>query len=105
MAITNAGAIRFVNERIRPVAEKIRDLRAEMTDHKAVWFQGISAVVPNSMAETLEDGREAEGVSRLTGADINNMVTRMDELLTVLDAPNAMDVVNKTVVRPLTTQI
>lgn len=101
MAITDAEAIRFVNERIRPAAEKIRNLRAEMADHKAVWFQGISTVVPNSAAQVLEDGREAEGVSRLTGADVNNMVTRMDALLTVLDAPNAMDVVHKTAVRPL----
>ena len=101
MAITNAEAIRFVNERIRPVAEQIRDLQARMTEHVANWNQGVSALVPNDALELLEDGREAEGVSRLTGEDVNAMVTRMQSLLAVLDAANVMDVVHKTTVRPL----
>ena len=101
MAITDPQAIVFVNERIRPVAEQIRDLQARMTEHVANWNQGISALVPNDAAELLEDGRDAEGVSRRTGADVTNMVTRMQSLLTVLDATFVMDVVHKTTVRSL----
>lgn len=99
MAITNPRAIKFVNERIRTIAEQIRDLKIAMDDHVANWSQGVSALVPNSPGQAVEDGREKEGVSRLTGADVNLMVTRMRSLQTLLNGANVMDVVHKTTVR------
>ncbi len=101
MAVTDALAIKFVNERIRPAAEALRDLKIRLEEHRAVWNQGVDLLVPNSSAEIIEDGREKEGASRLTGEDIHLMVTRMDAVLAPLQAAFAMDVVHKTVVRPV----
>ena len=101
MAVTDALAIKFVNERIRPAAEQLRNLKIQFEELRAVWDQGASSLVPNSPAEVIEDGREAEGVSRLTGQDINLMVTRIDAMLAPLQAGFAMDVVHKAVVRPV----
>ena len=101
MAVTDPLAIKFVNERIRPVAETLRDLKIRLEELLAVWNQGVGSLVPNSAGETIEDGREAEGVSRLTGQDVNLMVTRINAVLAPLKAVLTMDVVHKTVVRPV----
>ena len=57
-----------------------------------IWLLGVEEVV--------EDGREAEGISRLTGADINAAATVFASLLTIMDV-SAQTAINKPCVRPL----
>jgi hypothetical protein len=102
MAITNAEAIRFSNEVIRPMAEQIRALKAEVDAALVTWFGGVDDLFPNSPSEAVEDGRESEGVSRLTGADVNNLVTQLSVFKTQLEQAGVADVVSKPCVRPLT---
>ena len=78
MAITDPEAIKFVNEYIRPMCEQIRSSNAKGADFAIKWA-GISAGFPNDAAEMLEDGREDEGISRLTGADINAVAPKGDD--------------------------
>ena len=101
MAITDPQAIVFVNTHIRPRCEQIRALLYLMQDDTAKWNSGISALIPNSDSEELEDGREGQGVGRLDGADINNVMARIGQLLAVLEADYAMDVINLACVREL----
>lgn len=101
MAITNAQVIDWVNNVLRPMAEDMRNLDAEIDAALITWFAQISANTPNSGAETLEDGRDADGVSRLTGADINSFVTQMVAYQTQLNAAGVADVISKPTVRPL----
>ena len=98
--ITDPQAIRFTNEVIRPLCELLRALKANIDSATFAWNGGIAAMIPNDANEQLADGREAEGVSRLTGADIRAVVAILGAVRTaVTDAT-----VSKPCVRPLNAQ-
>jgi len=85
MAITDPRAIRFTNECIRPLCESIRDLKARGDIVLLKWSAEVAALIPND-GSVLEDGRTSEGISILTGADINAVVGVMLALHTALEA-------------------
>ncbi len=99
MAITDAEAIKFVNEYIRPMCENIRYSNARGADFAIKWAQ-LGSEFPNDPAEIVEDGREAEGVSRLSGADINAVAAVFSSLLGDLDI-TSQAIIQKPCVRPL----
>lgn len=102
--ITNPEALKFVAEEIRPLAEKFRALKVYVDAALVKWWGGgISALVPND-SSPVADGREAEGVSRLTGVDINNLVTQLAAYQTALNAAGVADVVSKPCVRSITVE-
>lgn len=96
--ITDAEAIRFVNEYIRPMCETLRYMKARGDDFALKWTQ-MSASFPNDPSPVV-DGRDAEGISRLTGADINAVAAVFSTLLGDIDAA-AGAAINKPCVRPL----
>jgi len=100
MAITDPEAIKFVNEYIRPMCENVRYMGARGTDFANKWAQ-IGALFPDSALETVEDGRENQGVSRLTGADINAVAGAFTTLLSEISGATAQAVISKPCVRPL----
>ena len=69
MTIDNPEAIRFAND-ARYLAEKTRALKAEIASFRARYDGGIGEFFFNHGNEAVDDGREAEGVSRLVGNDI-----------------------------------
>lgn len=101
MPIDNPVAIRFVNEQLRPIAEKMRATKIELKQAFADWQQKAAEHVPDNDKEALEDGREAEGVSRLHGADLHAFINVLTKYNTVGDDIGIDDVVNKLCVRPL----
>ena len=70
MAITNYEVIQYTNDTVRVMAEKLRALKYEIDAAMTKYNSGIGAVCVADMAGIVEDGRESEGVSRLTGNDI-----------------------------------
>jgi len=72
--IVDPQAIKFTNEQIRQLSERSRNLKAEITAASTQWFGGINSLFPNT-ADPVQDGREDEGVSRLTGADVNSVMS------------------------------
>lgn len=70
MAITDPQAIKFCNEQVRPMCEKLRAIKAELDAMRTTYDAGIGSFFYGHDAEAIEDGREAEGTSRLTGADV-----------------------------------
>jgi hypothetical protein len=102
--ITNAEAIRFVNEQIRPLAESYRGLKARTDAALVTWFGGLNSVVTNSASDPVVDGREAEGVSRLSGADVVNFVTQLTAFQAALNASGVPGVISKPCVRALIVQ-
>ena len=98
--INDAEAIAFVNNYVRPICEKVRDLKVLLDDTTATWFLGVNSNFASG-SDTVEDGREAEGVSRLTAADVTNAITQFQALQTVLDGGGVMDVVRKPTVRQI----
>jgi hypothetical protein len=73
-AIVDPEAIRFANEQIRPLCEKLRAIMVEITSIETSWFAGINAKFPNDIS-AVQDNREGEGVSRLLGSDINSVMS------------------------------
>jgi len=75
-AITNPQYIKFVNEAVRPLAELLRKLDVVNEDAKDTYFAQISALVSGNVAgDAIDDGRDAEGISRLTKGDVDNFIT------------------------------
>jgi len=96
MAITNPESIRFVNEQIRPLCEEVRALVARVGAMNTSWQAGLNVTFPND-STAVADNRDAEGVSRLTGADIQSAV---GILLAVTAASNSQ-IISKPCVRAI----
>lgn len=101
MAITNTEVITFANDTVRPMAEKLRALKYEIDAAITKYNGGIGAVCVADMAGLVEDGREGEGVSRLTGNDIVGLVAQMTTIQAQFAGAGVMDVIIKPCVRPL----
>ena len=100
--ITDAEAIRFVNEQIRPLAEELRNLNAMLKNAKGVWVGGgLSGLFANA-ADKVEDGREGQGVSRLTAGDVTALIDELSTIITQFGGPGVMDVIRKPCVRRMT---
>lgn len=97
MAITNPEAIKFTNEVIRPLAERVRAIKAIIDDATVKWAE-VAGVIPNDALEMLEDGREAQGISRLSGKDIRDFVAVVGAVHAAM--PNDA-VISKPTVRPI----
>jgi hypothetical protein len=96
--ITDPEAIKFSNEEIRPICETLRKLKPEIASIRSKWFGGLNNVIGNG-SDLLDDGRESEGVSRLTGEDITAVVSVLDTLFGTLDANGVADRIQKPCVR------
>lgn len=100
--ITDSQVIAFVNGTVRPLAETIRLLDANNEDAIAQYFSKISPIVSSNVAtDTIEDGRDAEGVSRLTLGDIQNFITLLSDMKTKFDGAGVRDTIRKPTVRQL----
>lgn len=73
--MNNPEAIKFVNEVVRPLAEDLRAMKLKLGALRTSWFSGKNALFANT-AEPVEDGRERDGVSRLTCGDVTNLVAQ-----------------------------
>ena len=102
MAITDPQAIRFVNEVVRPVCERIRALKADIDAIRASYDGGIGDFFFNHGAEEIVDNRENEGVSRLTGNDVLAFVDVVPyQMKALLDTVGVPAVISKPCVRTL----
>lgn len=94
--ITNPNTIQFINQVVRPLCEKARALNALIDAANTQWFAGVNTTVPNT-SEALADGRDAEGASRLTGADINSAMS----ILGAMKASSNAEIIQKPCVRSI----
>jgi hypothetical protein len=101
MAITNPGAITFCNEDMRPLAEWLRKLKAISGAMNDEWGAVHSANVPDSSGEYLNDGREAEGVTQVTGEDMHDLMNLCTTIETALNNTTNEILLAKFAVRPL----
>lgn len=101
MAITNQEVISFTNETVRTMAEKLRGLKYEIDAAMIKYNSGIGAICVADMSGIVEDGREDQGVSRLTGNDVVGMAVQMAAIQTQLSGVGVMDVIVKPCVRAL----
>ena len=97
--ITDPQAIRFINESVRPMAEKIRGLTYELASMDSKWSADIQSLVPNDSSPVI-DNREAEGISRLVGTDINDFMYAVGLISAEINGI-AQQSIEKPCVRPL----
>ena len=97
MPINNPEAIRFTNEIIRPMCEDLRALKARIVSAQTRWYAGMNGAFTND-STAVADGREGELVSKLTGADVNNVMSQIITLATNIND----EIVEKPCVRALT---
>jgi hypothetical protein len=76
--------VKFLNEHTRRAADKLAAAYLEAVAHLA-GFAAISNKVPND-GTVIEDGREGEGVSSVTCAEMRAIVGVIQSVQTALDA-------------------
>ncbi len=99
MAVTNPNTIGHVNDG-RPLCEKLRNLKIEIDEYLRL-SNLLGTPIPNDENEAIEDGREAEQVSRLDGADYYNYRNQFAIFQTQMDQPGVADVISKPCVNPI----
>ena len=102
--ITNPEAIRFCNEIVRPIAEKMRGLDVEIDAALVTWNAGIGAIIGSSAGDAIQDGREDEGVSRLTAANVAALGVEMMAFQTRCNLAGVAETISKPCVRRLQVQ-
>lgn len=95
--VTDPEAIKFCNEVVRPMAERLRAEMVMTTSSETTWLAGMNAKFPNDTS-LVDDHRDAEGVSRLTGADVQAF---MSVAIGMRNAGNTQ-IISKPCVRALT---
>ena len=99
--ITNPEAIRFCNEIVRPLAEKMRGLKVEIDAALVTWNAGIGTIIGSSAGDAIQDGRDAEGVSRLTAADVAALGGEMIAYQTRCNQAGVAEILSKPCVNPV----
>jgi hypothetical protein len=83
--ITNPQAVRFANERIRPLADLLEAAYETAKRFKAEWdANNLAALIPNT-ADPVVDGAATDGRKPMTGQKAHNLYNRASELITELE--------------------
>lgn len=86
--MNDAEVIRFVNEHTRQAADKFAVAYIEAISHLAS-FDAIKDKIPNDNT-LIEDGRQAEGISQISCAEVYGLVALINSVQTAMDANNGL---------------
>lgn len=79
--ITNPEAVRFANERSRPLADLVAGAFQAIQAYWQAWdAKGLGAVIPND-SSVIADGSDADGRTPITGADLHQLKSLCDDLV------------------------
>lgn len=85
MANTNAQAIAFTNNRIRPMADLLYAAYLSAKKLNAEWnAQSVATVIPND-STVIADGSATDGRPQITDAQATAIVTRCTELISWME--------------------
>lgn len=88
--ITNPEAVKFCNEKIRPVADRYAQLYWFAKIVLAEWNAGdLSTNVPNT-SDVVVDGSATDGRTPITGAQVNGIIANLQLLVNDLEANNEL---------------
>lgn len=98
MVITDPQAIRFVQEEVRSICEEIRAVKVRSAQITSKWFgSSVNLMFPNT-SEVVADGRhERDGISQLTGADVNSVIGQLANISSQYNT----DIIEKPCINPL----
>lgn len=100
--ITDKEVVAFSNQCIRPLATRLRALKAEIDSAMITWDR-LKAGVKNIAEDTLTDGRDAEGASSLTGEDMYSLISELETIKTQLDVAGKAAIIEKPCITTLRT--
>lgn len=85
--ITNPEAIRFCNERVRVAADKLAQLYYVAKSVGQEWTAtGLGDIIAYNNGDLVVDGSATDGRHPISGIDVNNLVTRLGEIVTDMEA-------------------
>ena len=100
--IVDPQVIKFVNEQIRPMSERLVALDASIEAMLATYFVNVNPIlVGSASSDPIEDGRAPQGVSRLELADVQALVAQLQTIQTQFLGAGVKDVLTKPNVRTL----
>lgn len=100
--IIDSRVTKFLNEQLRPLSEKMRDLNVLISDAKIKYDNEIGFILGDyQMTDTINDGRLADGVSSLTRNDVILVVTQWNAFVAQMSGTGVSGVINKPCVRSL----
>ena len=94
--ITDPQVIKFCNEVVRPLADKLIGVDAVITAETITWVAEVAPSLASAAdADIVDDGASEDGRTPLTKADIINFVTQLAALTTLWSAAGVRDVISK----------
>ena len=89
--ITDPRAAKFGDRVVRPMSETMRQLYEDAKRARTRWQDEISSLIADTALDTLIDGRTAEGISILDGAEINAIARDLNAYITWYEARSGID--------------
>lgn len=85
--ITNAEAVRFCNDRVRMAADMLGQLYYTAKSVSNEWTaNSLGTLIAYDNADLVVDGSAVDGRHPISGIDVNNLITRLNELVTDMEA-------------------
>ena len=87
MAITNPEAVRFCNENVRTLADIATRYYYAARAFQNEWVAaGMASKIPNDGGETVVDGSATDGRTPITGQNVNQLQSHINDMLGDLEA-------------------
>lgn len=86
MAITDSEAVAFSNKRVRPSADKAAQLYYFSKEVIQEWYANDLASLIPPTDDVIDDGSATDGRHPITGNDVNNLITLLQEYVTRMEA-------------------
>jgi hypothetical protein len=83
--ITNPEAVKFCNEKIRPAANLLAKAYFYAIQTVDEWYANNMGELLPVAEDIVVDGSESDGRHPISGNDVNNLVTRLSELIQDLE--------------------
>lgn len=97
--ITDERVKDFSNENLRTISESLRVNYENAKNIIGRYYMDISSLVPNTSTDTLVDGRDSDGVVKVSGSDIVNIITSLEAFIAFYEVAGRENVIEKFNVR------
>lgn len=86
--ITDPTAIKFSNERARVAADRMLQFYWFCKQLRVFYLANptLATLIPNDATAVIMDGSDLDGRNRITGADVQLMLTNLNSLINTLEA-------------------
>ena len=86
--ITDPEAVRFCNEQVRVGADKLAQMYYAAKAIKDEWIANpnLATLIAFDNPDDVVDGSATDGRHPISGIEVNNLITRLGELITDMEA-------------------